>query len=355
MKKLLLLILLISSVHLFAQVKGNANRAAGNVNYNNNNYNNNNYNPGSKTKNNLPNAQWLDDRTVVLEINALANQPASSYTVIFNAKQLGQTAEEADRLFNERFETFVSNLLSAGIKREDIFLDMVSFVPVYEYEEEKKLFSKKTYNEIPKGFEIQQNIHIKYSEGRLLSKMISAAAKSEIYDLVKVDYFVENIEDVYHDLRKRAVAYINKEIVSFEPLGLELDEAYRVATEEERSTYPLDRYSSYQAYSSQSLDGTSKGKVNNADKAVTMYYDKMPYDEFEIIVNPAILEPAVQFMYNLKVKFKLKQQEPKVEIKREKEFVWLTPGGELRTLKIDKEEAKISPNETSTTVVPENK
>jgi len=350
MKNLILYILLCLPLQFFAQISGNANYDKNS----NNNYNNGN--PGAKTADNIPQAQWLDERTVMLEVNALSNQNASSYTAIFNMKQVGLTSEETDRVFNERYESFVNQLIAAGIKKEDIYLDLVSFVPVYEFEEEKKLFSKKTYNEIPKGFEIQQNVHIRYNDSRLLGKMMSAAARNEIYDIVKVDYFVENSEEIYQDLRKRAVDYINKEIAQFEPLGLELDDTYRFATEEEKTAYPTERYANYKAFSSQSLDGTSKGKVNNADKALTHFYQKVAYDEFEIIVNPAILGPAVQFMYNLKVKFRLKQPEPKVEIKREKEFVWLTPNGELRTLKVENDDAPaVKPSNSGTVTIPDDK
>ena len=350
MKNLILYVLLCVSFGTFAQVSGNINYEK------NSNYNYNTGNPIVKTADNLPQAQWLDERTVMLEVNALSNQKASSYTAIFNIKQMGRTSEEADRLFNERYDAFVNYLIAAGIKKDDIFLDLVSFVPVYEFEEEKKLFSKKTYNEIPKGFEIQHNVHIRYIDPSQLGKMMSAAAKNEIYDIVKVDYFVEKTDEIYHDLRKKAVDYINKEIAQFEALGLELDDTYRFATEEERSNYPIDRYSSYKAFSSQSLDGTSKGKVNNADKALTNFYQKVSYDEFEIIVNPAILEPAVHFMYNLKVKFRLKQPEAKVEIKREKEFVWLTPNGELRTLKVENDEApEAKPSNNRSVTIPDDK
>jgi uncharacterized protein YggE len=350
MKNLILYGLLSLSVECIAQVSGN------NIYEKNSNYNYNTGNPGTKLTDNIPQAQWIDERTVMLEVNALSNQTATSYTAIFNMKQLGQTSEEADRIFNERFDAFVNQLIAAGVKREDIYLDLVSFVPVYEFEEEKKLFSKKTFNEIPKGFEIQQNVHIRYTDHRQLGKMMSAAAKNEIYDIVKVDYFVENSEEVYHDLRKRAVEYINKEIAQFEILGLELDDTYRFATEEEKAAYPNERYVSYKAFSSQSLDGTSKGKINNADKALTHFYQKVAYDDFEIIVNPALLEPAVQFMYSLKVKFRLKQPEPKVEIKREKEFVWLTPNGELRTLKVENVDAPAAkPNNNGTVTIPDDK
>jgi hypothetical protein len=75
------------------------------------------------------------------------------------------------------------------VKEKDVFTDMLSFVPVYEIETTRKLFSK-TYQEVPAGFEIQKNIHIKFTDARILDQLVTAAAKEEIYDLVKVDFFV---------------------------------------------------------------------------------------------------------------------------------------------------------------------
>ncbi len=355
MKTLLLLLSLALPLQLFAQAKGNANRAKGNINYAEGNYNyNNRTNPNQKASTPFPNPRWAGARVVELEVNALSNQLADAYVAIFSIKQLGKTAEEADRLLNERFSGFLNRAMSIGLAKEDIHLDMISFVPVYEYEEEKKLFSKKTYNEIPKGFEIQQNIHVRYDKAEQLGKLVSAAAQHEIYDIVKVDYFVNNVDQVYKEIRQKAVEYVNQEVLQFEQLGMALDEAPRIFTEDERAAYPVDRYSSYQAFSSQSLDGTSKGRVNNVDKAVTMYYDKIPYDEFEVIINPTILDPAVQFMYTLKVQFTLKPVKPTVKVEREREFVWLTPDGELRTLKVDKVQEVPRPTGSGgTTVVPE--
>lgn len=361
MRLLLSFLLLTISIQLTAQATGNVNRAKGNANFSEGNYNYNkdkNYNtpsPSITAPTSLPNARWIDDRTVILEVNALSNQKADEYIAIFNIKQIGRTAEEADRLLNQRFDGFVTAATAAGVPRDAIYLDMISFVPVYEYEVEKKVFSKKTYNEVPKGFEIQQNIHIQYDDSRVLSKLVSAAAKNEIYDIVKVDYFVNNTEEIYHEMREKAAAYLSKEVEQFSAMGLELDAAYRIITEEERSYFPVDRYSSYQAFSSQSLDGTAKGRINNADKATTMFYDKVTYDNFQVIVNPSILEPVVQYLYNLKIKFRLKQPDPQIKVEKKREFVWLTPDGRLQTLKIEDAPRKVvKPEKSGTVIIPEN-
>jgi len=45
------------------------------------------------------------------------------------------------------------------------------------------LFSK-TYTEVPKGFEMQKNLHIKFNDENLLDDIMTFAANNEIYDFI---------------------------------------------------------------------------------------------------------------------------------------------------------------------------
>lgn len=135
-------------------------------------------------------ATFVAPNVLELNINALSNQKADSYTVIFTVYQAGKTAEETNRLLNERLQSLIQDLERQDIAQDDIYIDMVNFLPKYEYDRSKKIFSKKTFTEIPKGFELQKNIHIRYTDSNLLEKIVTAAARQEIYDIVKVDYFV---------------------------------------------------------------------------------------------------------------------------------------------------------------------
>ncbi|GIM56948.1 hypothetical protein CAPN006_13410 [Capnocytophaga canimorsus] len=83
-----------------------------------------------------------------------------------------------------------------NLKGVEVYVDIISFVPIYEFEIEKKIFSKKNYNEVPKGFELKKNIHIKYTSYAQLDEFINILSKEEIYDLVKVDYFANNLDNV---------------------------------------------------------------------------------------------------------------------------------------------------------------
>jgi len=294
----------------------------------------------------MPNAQFrgipkaatmLDGNQIEISINALSNQKASSYTAIFSLLQLGKTADETNTLLNSRLTAFLGELKTLGIPTADIYVDMVNFLPKYEYDVSKKLFSKKTYTEIPKGFELQKNIHIRYTDAALLDRIVTAAARQEIYDIVKVDYFVKDPQAVYAQLREAAFLYLTQIKSQYRSTGLKLDSAYLVTAENAWVAYPINRYETYQAFSGQRLDADDKSNavVNSADKPVSRFYNAVPANDYDIVINPEILEPAVQFSYNLILKFTLPDRRPSVKTEIKKEFVLVTPTGEVKTLKVE--------------------
>ena len=323
-------ILFLHAVVLFAQ-------HGGNILYDNSNRYNQNSNYNSQIgkfspTGNKSTALQINDKELFLNVNAIMNVKADSYLAIFNMIQMGETAVEVDQLINERYKKFRDEIMAEGINNVHFFLDMVSLIPVYEYEIEKKLFSK-TYNEVPKGFELQKNIHIKYVDAEMFDKILTIAAKNEIYDLIKVEYFVNNTEEIFDTLRYRAVEVLNKKIESFKKINVNLDTVFHVFAENRSVAFPVDRYKSYQAYSSASLEAAkSNAKVTHIKKHNTMFYNKIPYHQYDIVINSEITEPVVQYSYNLKVKYLIKRPViKKTEI--EKEIIMITPEGNIKSIK----------------------
>ncbi len=277
----------------------------------------------------------LDGNRVEISVNALLNQKADSYTAIFNVVQMGKTAEETNNLLNARLDALLASLKSLGIPETEIYVDMVNFVPKYEYDWSKKLFSPKTYTETPKGFELQKNIHVRYTTPALLDRIVTAAARQEIYDIVKVDYNVKEPQARYGQLREAAFQYLNQIKKQYLALGIRLDSAYTITAENAWVAYPINRYEGYQAYASQRLDDGENSKVYKADKATSRFYNAVPSNDYDIVINPEMLEPAVQFSYNLLVRFTLPERKPAEKTVVKKEFVLVTPTGEVKTLKIE--------------------
>lgn len=281
---------------------------------------------------------FAGENILLLNINALSNQKAKEYVAIFNVTQIGATAEEADRLLNERVTAFVNAAKQIGLSKEAIYTDMVSFLPRYEIVAAKKTFSKKTFTEVPKGFILQKNLHIRYTQPEVLDLLISAAAKSEIYEIVKVDYTVENPNEIYQELRTRSFDYLNQVIASYKKVGINLDSAYKITTEDAFATYPSSRYNSYKSFTTFSIESLKNSPITEAEKTTTSYYNAVPPDAYDIVINPTILEPAVQYTFSLKIKFTLKERTPytKIETQTKKEVYIVTPNGDMKKIEVDK-------------------
>lgn len=244
---------------------------------------------------------------VVLNCSALMNVKADSYLAIFNLTQVATTAKEADELINKRIQLFFDNLNALGLSSNNFYVDMVYLIPVFEFEVSKKFFSK-TYNEIPKGFEMQKNVHIKFNSINI-DKIVTIASLSEIYDLVTVEYFVKNPTHIYDTLRSMAYKYIEKNTEQLKKLGINLTEHFSTMHEEANVVYPDSRYSDYEAFVTQSLDAARNTTVTTVRKPKTVAYNKLSYADFDIVINAEFTEPVVQYTYDVSLKYVLPDKE----------------------------------------------
>lgn len=257
-------------------------------------------------------AYVINDSVFELSVEALMNVHASSYVVLLGVSQAGTTIDSCQKTINERINNFISQLAKVGIKKEDVYVDFVSQVPVFEYSVEKKIFSKR-YNEIPSGFELKKNIHIAYKKNETLDDIVTLAAKSEIYDIIKVDYIINKIEMVYDTLRNASIKLLNEKAEDYKKLGVKFNPKFQVMAEDVQSVYPIERYKSYTAYNNSSLEALKKSGVSSTSityqpRNATLYYDRLPYNNYDIVINPVVVEPAAQFTYSLKVRYTYKDE-----------------------------------------------
>ncbi|WP_460219999.1 SIMPL domain-containing protein [Psychroserpens sp. MEBiC05023] len=270
---------------------------------------------------------------VFVDVKALQNVDATTYTAIFNVSQIGPTADSTTLLINQRINKIKSQLKSDGIGEEHFAVDVISFVPNYEIEIQKKLFSK-TYTEVPNGFELQQNLHIQFEKTSQFESILTACAKSEIYNLVKVDYYIENIAEVYKNLQTQLLKLIEEKKTYYKVLGFDLAN-YNVAIADDQYCYfPKDFYQSYQAFNSISFEAITKKKgVTTAKKQTSYYYQPLSYENYDVVVNPSILEPVVQIGMNIRLQYSPKpeeaKQEPIVKTETKHKYYVVSPNGTL--------------------------
>lgn len=283
----------------------------------------------TSSQNSTPSMVAQSTNEMILECSALINVKADSYLAIFNLTQVGETAQDADAQINKRASAFIEALKTLGIQPANVYSDMIYLIPIFEYETEKRLFSK-TYNEVPKGFEMQKNLHIRFKKSDLVDDIVTLAAASEIYDLVTVEYFVKDCEAYYDTIRTQAADFIAKNAVRLKKVGLNLDNEFRTVAENSAVVYPESQYSDYESFVSQSLDAAKNKTVTTMRKPKTVAYNKLSYNDFDIVLHPEFLEPVVQYTYKLQVKYTLNKE--KLEPKNN--YFIVDPAGNMKQLQI---------------------
>lgn len=312
MKKLFLSFLVaLFSPFIMAQVSGNIN-----------------YQNQQSYNNDLIDVNFPSNADILVNIKGLANVKADAYTAIFSTTQTGKTTKEVNELIDQRIKQSLNEInLQIGV---ETYVDMISFVPVYEYETEKKVFNRKTYNEVPAGFEVKKNIHIKYTDPNQLNEFISILSNNEIYDLVRVDYFSNALETIKKEMMNKAKLMVQEKIKNYQEL---LGETFTTAEKRITDGYivnvPVEMYKSYEAYNSSSLNLKKASNINQVNKSVTFYYQPLLNKEFDFVINPTVLEPVIQIQYEIKIAI---NREKKPLSKTDKELILVTPNGDLKSL-----------------------
>jgi hypothetical protein len=288
-------------------------------------------------------AQWATGNDVTMDINLLMNVEATSYAAIFNVRQIAKTSLEVNTLLNSRIETFKKALSEAGITDNNIIVEIISQVPIYGLKTSKKLFSK-SQNEVPIGFELHKNITIIFERYDALNDIVFEASKSEIYDLVKVDYFAENPFQYYDTMRQILTSHLDKLEKRYDEVGVDLDSFDRKLSEKTSAVYPIARYTPYSGLTRMSYDELL-GKNQELSAPIktivspSMYYDYLPFNNFDIILHPKVVKPSIQYTMNMKIRF---TQKPQVHVKTvtktevEKKFFMITEDGQVKLIDVIK-------------------
>ncbi len=271
-------------------------------------------------------AQSADPGMINAEVNVMYQAAPTSCLAVFSLIQVGASAEETRKLANDKITSMKASLKSLGIAEKDVYMDFISFVPVYAQEVEKKLFSK-SYTEVPKGFEFQANIQVHYGETEQLGSIIEAATQVELYDLLRVDYFVSNQDSIRGVMRTEALKLINEKLTDLETFGIFPDSQMRSMTSAWQVTYPSDRYRVV-AIGSNKYEGL-KRSVNAPLTGQTMQgiYESLPNRGFDLVINPVVTRPVVQFTCQWKYSARINPAP-----QPEKEYIWLTPQGEVKSV-----------------------
>lgn len=272
-----------------------------------------------------------------IRLRGLSNCTADSYLAIFTVSQVGKTQQETDELLRNRISAVREALAAAGGNAE-LFIDMISFLPIYELEESRKLFSKTTYNEIPRGFELKKNLHFRYTDPRVLEQLVTLCAAQEIYDIVRVDYFINDIEKKKDELMKKAGQLLERELTRRAGfLNIDFSKMQRQFADAFAMYYPIEQYRSYQTYHSNTLSKGFGGETKSSQQSTAQFFLPRMSKDYDFVINNTMLEPVIQIEYELVLRLTPMPEPPKppkeVEVvKTQKEVFLITPQAEIKKL-----------------------
>jgi uncharacterized protein YggE len=237
-----------------------------------------------------------------LEASVLMNVKADEYTAVFAVSQEGDTVIDCIQKMDAAIKEFHEALKPLGIGESDFFVDFVAQNKIYGYR-----VADNVAKEELAGFELKKNVSIHYRDKLLLDKLVVAASRSKIFDLVKVDYIVKDPGSIQARLMEEAAGVLKRKAARYEQLlGIKLLSPPQVYAEKPSVYYPSGMYDSYTAYDSERVDRDqyrSKYLVEDLRKGRTFFFNPLTADGFDSVINPVVLEPVVQFTLYLKVKY----------------------------------------------------
>jgi len=235
-----------------------------------------------------------------VEANVLLNVKADSYVAVFGVVQEAPTAAESNAKTDGAISQFTADLEKLGIKRADTFTDFITQNKIYDY-----ATNGSTTTEKFSGFETKKNINVRYRDRDLLDKILAAATKASIFDLIEVDYTVSDLSGAHAKLYDEAVKVIKQKESSYaNAFGVRLAPT-NVANEKYDAFYPSELYANYSAYEAGSTYGDYNNRVIQARKTRTFFYTPLNASDFDSAINPLGIEPMVQFTLYLKMQYDL--------------------------------------------------
>jgi uncharacterized protein YggE len=240
---------------------------------------------------------------LIIDAHVLVNAPPDEFIAVFGAAQEAPTAAESNQKVNAQIEQFLNAATKLGVVRSDTFVDFITQNRVYSFSPPADGAIRETLS----GFETKKNIAIKYKDRAQLEKLLAAAAQASIFDLIKVDYVINDMGKIRSRLFEEAVRVVKqKEETYSRSLGMVI-KRNALVMETYGTYYPSELYQTYAAFESGAVDpyyGSGSGaRVIRERKSSTSYLEPLDRSAFDAVLNSATIEPMVQCTLHMKVSY----------------------------------------------------
>lgn len=243
--------------------------------------------------------------SMFIEASVLMNVKADEHVAVFGLMQECETVAECNLKMDATVNEFKAAIKRLGIQDQDIYVDFAAQNKIYGYQIEGNIARERLV-----GFELKKNISIHYKEEKMLDTLVITAARSKIFDLIKVDYIVRDTAAAQNRLMEEATRIVKQKVGRYERLlGIKLLQPAQVYAEKPSIYFPTELYDSYTAYESENVTqdyyDRQRYTIQRARKSRTFFFNPLNADNFDLVINPIVIEPVVQFTLYLKIKYEI--------------------------------------------------
>jgi uncharacterized protein YggE len=248
--------------------------------------------------------------SMLVEASVLMNVRADEHVAVFGVMQECAAVPECTQKVDALVADFTAALRQLGVAADDVFVDFAAQNKIYAFELAEKVAKERLV-----GFELKKNVSVRYRERLLLDRIVVAASRSGIFDLIKVDYVVRDPTAVHNRLAEEAARVVRQKVERHgRLLGIKLRQPPQVFAEKPSVYFPTEMYDSYAAAESENIAQPYYDRqqylVQGARKSRTFFFNPLDADGFDLVINPTVLEPVVQFTHYLKVKYEIEPAKP---------------------------------------------
>ncbi|MFC4739892.1 SIMPL domain-containing protein [Flavobacterium ponti] len=247
----------------------------------------------------------VNNNVLSVSISILMNSKADGFVMTLGLNEEAETVTLCNTKINSRIDGFLAKIKALGIKKEESYVDFISQTKVYDF-----TVDGSTAQQFEKGFEIKKNIIITTANINHLEKIITMASEYEIHDIIKVEYFNEDTDQIHTNLFEQALemADVKKDryLKSFRKKIVGTPDA----NESFEVYFPKNQYKTYQAYESSEIQTHYNNRNTNylkklARKNKSFYYDGVSSAGFDKVINANQTEVGIQYTLTLTVSYKI--------------------------------------------------
>ncbi|MDR3690456.1 MAG: hypothetical protein P4L46_13845 [Fimbriimonas sp.] len=240
--------------------------------------------------------------SVFLDASVLMNIHADAYVALFGISEEGVTLADARAKVHEKLAKFKKDLMSFGESPKNVFVDFVAQNRIYGFHVDGTVATEQVT-----GFELKENVSIKCGSQSEVDSLIALAAKDGVFDLIKVDYVLTNLDAVRSKLVEVASQVIHQKKKDYQKLlGVAFRSSPQLYVDRFNAFFPTEMYASYQAAEGDNVNPGYELRnyvVHGARKMRTFYYNPLTGKGFDKVVNPIVTDPVVQCTLYIKLRF----------------------------------------------------